>query len=765
MELLLVVMSGFAFALLIPGLHRWMGDTVKYLATLCPLGIALYAVGQFAAIGAGETIVESYAWASELGLTLALRMDGLALLFVLLISVIGALVMLYTGGYLAGHPRLGRFYTYILSFMAAMVGLVLAANVLTLYVFWELTTLTSFALIGFEHEKSTARSAAVQALLVTAQGGLAMLAGLVLLGIAGGSFEFATLAARSERIQGHAFYPAIVVLILLGAFTKSAQFPFQFWLPNAMAAPTPVSAYLHSATMVKAGIYLVARLTPTLGGSDLWFYTVTSVGMLTMIIGAYLALFQFDLKAILAYLTVNVLGTLMMLLGLGTPESIKAAITYLLAHACYKGALFLTAGIIDHEVHSRDVRELGGLYRRMPVTMTAGLLATLSMVGFIPLLGFIGKEKYLEAVWHAEPGKWILAPMSVLASIFLVAGAGLILRPFFARATSSTEAAHEPGFQLWFGPLLLAVYGLAAGLFPRYTGATIVGPAASAILRKESSVDLSLWHGVTIPFVLSITALVVGACLYAVREPARRFLIFPLKRIATGPSAMYEHLLVLLNTFARWQTDMLQSGYLRIYVLCVVLAFAGAIGATALQMEIPVHRSELGVYFHEAVASILILLAAFVAVRTNSRLHAIAAMGVVGYSVAWLFSLFSAPDLALTQIVVESLTVILFVLAFYTLPRYSLLSSYKVHIRDATVAIATGGLVTAILLLVTSFQAHDPISPYFGEHSLEEAHGRNVVNVILVDFRAFDTLGEITVLSIAAIGVHSLLKMRRKESA
>ncbi|MFB3140368.1 MAG: proton-conducting transporter membrane subunit, partial [Candidatus Acidiferrales bacterium] len=392
MLLAVAVLSGFVMALAAPWLHRIARSTSGWVLALFPLALTVYFAGQAGRVAAGEVLAVSIDWVPSLGIALSFYLDGLSLLFALLISGIGALVVVYAGGYLAGHAHLGRFYAFLLMFLASMLGLVLANNVITLFVFWELTSVSSYLLIGFEHEREAARQAALQALLVTGLGGLALLAGLLLLGQAGGSMELSELLTRGEAIQAHPFYAPILLLILAGAFTKSAQFPFHFWLPSAMEAPTPVSAYLHSATMVKAGIYLLARFNPVLGGTELWFYIVTAAGAATMLVGAYLAFQQSDLKRILAYSTMSALGMMVLLLGLGTELAVKAAIVSILVHALYKGALFLVAGAVEHETGTRDVDRLGGLRRAMPITAAAAALAALSMAGLPPLFGFIGKE-------------------------------------------------------------------------------------------------------------------------------------------------------------------------------------------------------------------------------------------------------------------------------------------------------------------------------------------------------------------------------------
>lgn len=765
MDLLIAVISGFVLAVFTPWLHRLLGDRVGYVVALLPLGVVIHFSRYVGQIASNDAIAVSYRWVPGMDLSLSLYLDGLSLLFVLLISGIGVLVSIYASGYLHGHPQLGIFYSYLLVFLAAMLGTVLAGNVLTLYVFWELTTLSSYLLVGFEHEREAARNAAQQALIVTAMGGLAMLAGLILLGLAAGSFEFAAMLQQGDAVRGHSTYFAILALILLGAFTKSAQFPFYFWLPNAMQAPTPVSAYLHSATMVKAGVFLLARLSPVLGGTWNWSVLVTGVGAVTMLVGASLAFYERDLKGILAYLTVNVLGTLVMLLGIGTPLAVKAAVTYLFAHALYKAAMFLSAGIVDHATHTRDVTELGGLLRKLPVTGIVVILAALSMAGVVPLFGFVAKELLLESVWTSSWGGLLLTPVTVVASLFVVLGACMVsVKPFFGSLTSHAESAHEPGVSLWGGPVLLAVASLVVGILPETLATPLIGPAASAIRGEAVTVHLALWHGITIPLLLSLTVLGVGGWMYVARENVRRWL--PGGTWGKLPEWAYLQTMAGINWFALKQARALQHGLLRRYISTLITVMVGLVLITMLRVDfvLPQHRS-LGVQLHEGIIVLLIFSATLMAVRTTSRMGAIAALGVVGFSIAWLFYLFGAPDLAMTQIVTEALTVVLFALAILHLPRFTIQSDRRTRIQDAALAIGAGVLMTVLVLLVTTGSDVSEVSQYYAENSAASAHGRNIVNVILVDFRALDTLGEITVLSAAAVGVAALLRISQKGKA
>jgi len=765
-----VIFSGFLFAALAPALYRGLNRGTGWLLALLPAGYFAYFLNQMCVIADGGTVTAAYPWVPSLGVSFSFYLDGLSLLFALIVSGIGALVVIYAGGYLAGNPFLGRFYAIILLFMTAMLGLVLAGNLLTLFVFWELTSITSYLLIGFKHQYEASRAAAWQALLVTGAGGLALMAGLVLLGQAGDSYELAVLLERGDAVRSSALYLPALLLILAGAFTKSAQFPFYFWLPGAMQAPAPVSAYLHSATMVKAGIYLLTRLSPVLGGTPEWQYLVTLFGVVTMAFGAVLSLTQVDLKRILAFSTVSTLGALTLLVGLDTTLSLKAAMVLLLVHSLYKGALFLAAGNIEHESDTRDIRLLGGLIRYMPVTTAAVGLAAFSMAGFPPLLGFISKELLYEAKLQApQAGPFVLA-VGVLANVFLVAVAGVLsVRPLFRRKFEAPRTPHEAPPVMWFGPFVLAGLGLAAGLFPEPLADCVIGPAVSAARAQPTEVKLALWHGLNPVLALSIATVLCGVGLYLVRRRVRRLAERLSFLAAYGPERGYDLALHGLIELARWQTRGLQSGYLRMYLLTILATTVGLslytlltridLAAFAAGLVTSLSSGET-VYLHEVAVALVIMAGILAAVRSRSRLAAVAALGVVGYGMALLYIFFGAPDLAMTQFTIETLTVILLVLVLYRLPKFARLSGQTARIRDTVVALLAGGLMAALVLVVTSVPLRSALSPFFIENSVALAKGRNIVNVILVDFRGIDTMGEITVLGVAAIGVYALLRLK-----
>jgi multicomponent Na+:H+ antiporter subunit A len=762
---IIILAAVFVAAFLAPALHRLLGDRCGLVLSLVPLAGAWVYAEMVPRIMAGQPFVYRHAWVPSLGISLDFRIDGLSLLFLLLISVIGVFVTWYAAGYLAGKKDLGRFYLYLFGFMGSMLGVVSADHLVLLFVFWELTSISSYLLIGYYHNEAKSRAAALQALLVTGAGGLCLLAGVILLGRMAGTFLISELLVMdAAALVAQPGFTVMLILILLGAFTKSAQFPFHFWLPNAMEAPAPVSAYLHSATMVKAGIFLLARLFPLLSASPLWFPIVALIGAVTMITGVVMALGQNDLKKILAYTTVGVLGTLTMLLGIGTELAVKAAMAYLLAHAIYKAALFMTSGTIDHETGTRDPDLLGGLRRAMPFTAAAALVGGLSMAGVPLLLGFVSKEYFYKALLDAEGDGVLWEVLGVGASVVMVAAAITAgIKPFWGALLPTPKRPHEAPWTMWLGPVLLGVAGIKTGLFPSYAGAGLVGPAAASVLGDGGFVaNLKLWHGWTTALGLSALTVLLGLVLYAMlpRIRAARGIFGGLARL--GPERSYDNFLSGLLAFARWQTSVLQNGYLRNYIMTVVL-FTVVLVGWMLPGVVPTPDWEAMARPNVLTVTVclLIMAGAIFACLTSSRFTAILALGVVGIGIAMLYFMFSAPDLAMTQVLVETLTLVLFVLAFYRLPVFGNYSKKSTKVRDAILAAVFGTVMAMVVLVEQSSRAADnAVSRFMGENSLTLANGRNVVNVILVDFRALDTLGEITVLAIAALGVFAMLRLR-----
>ena len=756
--MIIAVLSGFALAAVAPFLHRRMPRASGGVFALLPAALFGYFVLLMGAVTGGP-VIAAVAWVPSLGVSLSFYLDGLSLLFALLITGIGAFILVYASAYLAGHRQLGRFYAFILLFMASMLGLVLADNVVTLFVFWELTSVSSYFLIGFDHERQAARAAGLQALLVTGIGGLALLAGFILLGNAGGSFELSELMGRGDMVRDHVLYLPILILILAGAFTKSAQVPFHFWLPSAMEAPTPVSAYLHSATMVKAGVYLLARLAPLLGETPVWQNTLILFGGATMLVAPAMALAQRDLKRILAYATVSSLGTLVLLIGIDTPAAARAAVVFLLGHSLYKGALFLVAGAVDHGTGTRDVRNLGGLASAMPMTALAGGLAALSMAGLPPTFGFIAKELLYESQLQAIHWPALIVSAAVITNATLVAVAAASgVRPFFGNKIGTPRVPHDGPPALVLGPLALAALGLTLGIMPAGVS-TLLSLAASAVAGESVPLDLGLWHGPNRIVLLSAITLLIGAMIYALRDIAFTWADRWKKAASYGPTGWYEASVDGMQRAARAQTGLLQSGYLRYYLMTVLGAtFLLVAYALVARTGIEAPAPPSGVRLYEWIVAAIILVAALAAVTAKTRLTAIAALGSVGYGVALIYLLFSAPDLAMTQFGIETLSVVLFVLILYRLPRFAVFSGAATRARDILASLANGGLLTAVVLAATSQEYQSRIAGFFFENTLDAAKGRNTVNVILVDFRGLDTLGEITVLAVSALGVFALLK-------
>ncbi len=767
MALLAAVLVAFAAGLVAPPLVARAPRLAAWLLALVPLVIFIGLAGAIPAVVGGEVLRERLGWVPSLGLEAAFQLDGLGLLFALLISGIGVLVVVYSGGYLAGRRDVGRFHLVLLAFMASMLGIVLSDNVLLLYVFWALTSLTSYLLIGFDSERDISRRNALQALMVTFTGELAMLAGLLLLARAGGSYRLSELVERSGQVAADPLFVPMLALLVIGAVTKSAQFPFHFWLPNAMEAPTPVSAYLHSATMVKAGVYLLARISPIFSGSEAWLPLVAGAGGVTMLLAAALALRQTDLKRLLAYSTVSALGIMTFLLGLDTSLAIQAAIVFLLGHALYKGALFLVAGALDHETGTRDSTRLSGLARLMPFTAAAAALGALSMAGLLPFFGFIGKELVYEATMFDERLPVLLTVAIVLPNIAFVVVAGVVgLRPFVGPRAELPKRPHEAAPSLLLGPLLLAGLGVVTALLPGVFATQLVNAAVASVTGEAAELELALWHGLTPMLLLSTATLAIGAIAFAWRRPIYAALVRADVGGLVGPERIWEAALGGTARAGGWLTLVLQSGLLRRYLVTILVVTVALVGYTFLgRAQIPDIAWELDVHLHEAAVLVVILGAALVAIRSRSRLSAIAALGVVGYGVALVFLLFGAPDLAMTQILIETLTVILFVLVLYHLPRFAIRSSTPTRLRDAVIAGAAGLLMFGLSIATFTAPAEPHLSRYFAENSVPEAHGRNIVNVILVDFRALDTLGEITVLALAALGVYALLHLRPRGTA
>ena len=752
--------------------HRYRRS--GWLAAIPPSAITLWLLTQLGPVSEGHFLVESYAWAPSIGLDLTLRLDGLALLFGLIITGIGAAVALYTGYYFEGSPRQGYFYSLLFLFMASMLGLVWSDNLFALFVFWEGTSITSYLLIAFNDDEYAARDGGRRALIVTGLGGLAMLAGLVLLGQDAGTYSISQILA-TPGLTDSSVYPTALALLLLGAFSKSAQFPFHFWLPGAMAAPTPASAYLHSATMVKAGIYLLARLHPALANDPRWFWSLLIIGGITMLLGAVSALRYYDMKALLAYATISQLGILTMLLAFSTSTAYIAVTVGILAHALYKGPLFLVAGIVDHATGSRDLRRLGNLWRPLPWVTVTAVLASLSMAGLPPFFGFLAKEYTIETDYQfaqaaASLAGWISLGAAVVAAAFFVAySITLLWEAFFRRQANQPEASHvhhAPAFSFVLAPLALALLGTAMPFLLDPLSHYVIGPTVSSISGSAAKVHLSLWHGFTPVLMISLVAIGAGIVLFFLRGMVRRVL----QSVPEQISGNYVFGVINEGTyeFAFRLTRSLQGRTLAAHATVTLLsAFViVAFGLTQLDWSavLALQLSD-GLRLPEVIIASLAIAAAFVTVQARSRLGAIIRLGVVGITVTLFFIFFSAPDLALTQLLIEVLTLVLLVLVFYRVQadRLPAMPPQR-RITNLLVSMAMGVFGFSLVLLNSQVQIGESITSYFLLNSAPAAHGGNVVNVILVDFRGFDTLGEITVLGIAALGGYALLNAPRLRS-
>jgi len=757
----------FAVALCAPWVARWAKHSAGWWLALAPiLSFALLA-SMLPSVAGFVNVHATWEWFPSLGVAIALKLDGLSLLMGLLITGIGALVLIYTSGYMHGHPQLGRFYLYLMIFMGSMLGLVLSDNLLLLFVFWELTSISSYLLIGFNHEDKDARWKSLQALLVTGAGAMAMLAGFILIGNVAGTYNLTELEHLGGLIRDSGLYPAIATLVLIGAFTKSAQVPFHFWLPNAMAGPTPVSAYLHSATMVKAGVFLLARLNPTLGQTMGWSWTLTIIGSVTLLLAVLLGLFQTDLKRILAYTTLAVLGMLTMLLGVGTELAIQSMVVFLLGHALYKAALFMTAGSVDHETGTRDVTVLRGLRRAMPLTAAAALLAALSKSGFPPFFGFIGKEYvYKAGIGMEGVAQYVLGAAFIGNLIILALAFKAGVAPFWGRPTVELpKKPHEAPPSMWLGPILLGLLGLIFGLMPGLLVNTLVAPAVSAIEGQRVDLTLKLWHGVNLPLLISLATLAGGLVVFSFR----RAVWIRADRLMTalrpwGAEAAYDALFNGIVKLSKVQTRVLQSGYLHNYVFIIVgTAVAFLLWALVKFGGLNFDLKWLEFDFLTFGLVIMMMVATLFAATTSSRMSALISLGVIGFGMALLFVYYGAPDLAITQLLVETLTVVLFMMVIFRLPSLRTLSNKATRLRDALMAGSFGILMTLLVLKAISIQFDHPSAERLAEMSYPEAKGKNVVNVILVDFRALDTLGEITVLVAAALGVGALIATGRRK--
>ncbi len=720
-------------------------------------------------------ILEQYSWIPSLGINFDFYLDGLSLLFVLLISGIGTLVVLYSIYYLDKSERLGHFYVYLLMFMSAMLGVVLSDNLFVLYTFWELTSISSFLLIGYWHFKERSRYGALKSMLITVLGGLSMLGGFILLYVVTGTTSIQQMINQVDVILSSNYLPLILGFILLGAFTKSAQFPFHIWLPDAMEAPTPVSAYLHSATMVKAGIFLVARFSPIFSSYE-WFFIIVSVaGIITLCWGSYMSVRQTDLKAILAFSTISQLGMIMAMLGFGTTAAVFAAVFHILNHATFKGSLFMVAGIVDHETGTRDIRKLGGLATFMPITATLAIFATFSMAGVpLPFLnGFYSKELFFEASIHLEdPGFWSQAIpyLAVLGSIFTFVYSMYF---FFGTFTGKKNLGqlpkkpHEAPFGMLVSPILLVLGVILIGLFPNMVNAPFLQHAAEAINSNAEFHKVKFWHGWNSPALwMSLIVVALGATLFLTRSKWQG--VYRLLPGKVSFNKVYDAIVANVDTVSQAITKYYMTGSLKTYMSLIlgttlIVSFVFMFISDGFAMN----TNQLADISFIEIAVVMVMIAAAIGtIYMNHNVAAVLVLGVVGFGVAILFVIYRAPDIALTQLVIETVSVALFLLCFYHLPKLrKSTDSAKTKAMNAIISIGFGTLITLVAISAHSSRWFESISDYFVENSYKLGGGDNIVNVILVDMRGLDTLFEIAVLGIAALAIVGLIKNKNNKGA
>ncbi len=720
----------------------------------------------------GVHTLKTFEWIPSLGVNVTFYIDGLGLFFALLITGIGSLVVLYSIYYLSKAEKLGHFYVYLLLFMGAMLGVVLSDNLFVLYTFWELTSISSFLLIGYWYQREKSTSGALKSMMITVFGGLAMLGGFILMADITGTASIRGIIENGEMIVNSTLFPFILILVLLGAFTKSAQFPFHTWLPDAMEAPTPVSAFLHSATMVKAGIYLVARLSLIFAGTDLFFLIVSGFGLLTLCWGSYMAVTQTDLKAILAYSTISQLGMIMAMLGFGTELAILAAVFHILNHATFKGSLFMVAGIIDHETGTRDIRKLGGLFTFMPITATLAFFGTFSMAGFpLPFLnGFLSKEMFFDSSLHFENASTIVEAVSPFFPYFAVGGSiftfvysiMLFFRTFTGKQRETLpKQPHEAPIGMLISPIVLVLLVIIIAFIPDAFGHALLSPMVDAINGSVGETHIKFWHGFGPALYMSLAVLILGSALYLTREKWQHvYKALPGKLSA---AKAYDGLINGLINGSRKLTNIYMTGSLRHYMIYIFVFFIALVGITmSVTGGFQINFDDLApIAIPEVMIAIVMAGAAIATIFMKNRIAAILVLGIVGYGLSLLFVFFRAPDLALTQLIVETVTVALFLLCFYHLPNFDKKKeSKRTNAVNWVISISVGVLVTMVGIASHSTKLFEPISDYFLKNSYKLGGGDNVVNVILVDFRGLDTMLEILVLGLAALGIYTMIKLR-----
>lgn len=770
----------------IPSIHT------GWFVFLVPLTLAAMYIIYIPVTIDGGSVTSEIPWIPSLGISIASYIDGLSLLFSLLITIIGSLVVLYSIFYLdKQREQLHNFYIYLLIFMSAMLGVVQSDNMISLYMFWELTSISSFLLIGYWFNRDASRFGALKSMMITVFGGLMMLGGFVILGIIGDTFSIRELVSQGTALSEHPLFVWALILILLGAFTKSAQFPFYIWLPDAMEAPTPVSAYLHSATMVKAGIYLVARFTPIFAVSELWIWLVTGIGLLTLFWGSFFAVKQTDLKGILAFSTVSQLGLIMSLLGAasvafhvdGAEDTVFkfaafAAIFHLINHATFKGSLFMIAGIVDHETGTRDIRKLGGLMSLMPISFTVALIGSFSMAGIPPFNGFLSKEMFLTAMLSLNEfnlfsfDTWgILFPIVAwIASVFTFVYSFYFVFKTFTGKLQKEELPkypHEAPIGMLVSPLLLGLLVIAIFFVPNIVGDLFVKPAVTAIqpflYNSPSMVDVHVtaWHGANTEFYMTLGIFAIGLLLYFTLNRWQKLYaytpeLFTLNGLYDGMMRTSESGMNKLSN--RFMTGSIRHYLIYMFTFIILITIGTLIVKDGFAINF---EDSAAISVYHVILMIVLVVSTLTVIGANNRMILIIALGATGYTVSLFFVLFKAPDLALTQLVIETVSVALFMLAYYHLPSESKhVESKGFRFGNFIIALGVGVTVTLVAISAHSQKMIPSIKKYYEETVYTEAGGGNIVNVILVDYRGFDTLFEIAVLSIASIGIIGMIKLR-----
>ncbi len=766
-----IILFPFICAIILACCGNKISPQTGWFVLPIPILLFVYFLCQIPAVAAGTGASCSWPFLPQLGIDFSLALNGVSLIFALLISGVGVLICCYSQGYLTHKENLTTYYCLLLFFMGAMLGVVVSRNLMVLYLFWELTSFTSFLLIGFWHQRPQARYGAQKALFITVCGGFCLFAAFVLLYTVSGTLDIETLIQQKEQIIHSSAYIPILILIIVGAFTKSAQIPFHIWLPDAMEAPTPISCFLHSATMVKAGIYLLLIMTPLFGDNTLWFASLSLFGLCSLIFGAFQALKQTDLKGILAYSTISQLGLIVSLIGFGSQASLTAALFHIVNHATFKGSLFLVVGMIDHSCGTRDIRRLGGLAKVMPRTAVLAACGCLAMAGLPPFNGFLSKELFFSSAIEAVtanlaflgPVAWLVPALAVLGSVFTFTYCLLILFRVFTGAlpTDLPQIPHEPKAVMLLPSAILASFTLIIAFFPNLLAKYLLTPALNGLLEKTVVIRISFWHGFNLTLLLTIIVFLLGFMLFKAWPKARKYFFSLPKRFSMN--AIYDQLIPGngLIAQAKKTTDLYMTRRLQDYVALNLLFFliltlgSVLLGADKLYLL----QGTTPVSLFECLWALCIIAAAIGIVKSKRRLPAILCLGVVGYSVSFYFVVFCAPDLALTQLLIETISLALFLLAFRHLP-LSFADKPQSRRRKTVnlfISIFTGCCISLLVLIGMANRFYPSISEYYIENAQTLAGGANIVNVILVDFRGLDTMGEISVIAIAAIGVFSLI--------